>query len=275
METTLAEEVSKLSDLLDLGFLQDEEYQVRKKEIELKYSSTTSPDPSQYPPTPIPSNNTPTQAVRSRAIPTQSIAETPKTNVVSGTDLFPTSYPVNIPSVDFSTTDDIVWSTNSGSKSDSLVVSNDGKIVVNKGPSAGSLNIIRAEKGWDKGIHRWKIYIEIMEPDSVVIIGVGRPTINRNTHVGGGSNGWGYICNGQKIFCNSAMKYEPEGYKQGDVIGVVVDCDEGTITFHRNDKAFPCAFRDVKGLVYPVLSVPGPLKGASSKIFPCLRLLEF
>jgi len=160
-----------------------------------------------------------------------------------------------------STEPTLQWSTNSSLRSDTLHVISNGKGIINKGPSGGCLNICRGTLGWNDGVHQWKVYIHTLPANSLVIIGISRSDIYRNTYVGGGNNGWGYISNGSKVYCDAVMKYEPKGFHQGDVVGVEVDFTAGTLKFFRNGADLGVAFRGISNSVFPAISVPGPEKG--------------
>jgi len=72
--------------------------------------------------------------------------------------------------------------------------------------------------------------------------------------------GWGYGVGSAQKFKNQNGT-ETTGYgrtcNQGDVIGVRLDCDAGTIEFYVNGVSQGIAFRDVRGPVRPCVSIYG------------------
>lgn len=62
---------------------------------------------------------------------------------------------------------------------------------------------------------------------------------------------------GQKIHRNRVEEYS-NGFSRGDIVGVHVDLNAGTLEFSRNGKMLGIAFNDVKGPLTPCISL---LKG--------------
>eukprot|EP01125_Pyxidicula_operculata_P010447 TRINITY_DN3430_c0_g1_i3.p1 TRINITY_DN3430_c0_g1~~TRINITY_DN3430_c0_g1_i3.p1 ORF type:complete len:260 (+),score=62.88 TRINITY_DN3430_c0_g1_i3:104-883(+) len=259
----MEEELLSLKDLLDLGFIQPGEYEERKLEIQQKYGkgSNTSNSPN-------------TQTNSNENVPV--LVKTPNVqsnNSNNTTELDDTPVPY-VPIGKLSPTEyDLAWDSTTGSKSDNLAVKSNGRRLVNKGVSAGCLNIGRAVSGFESGVHCWRILIEKIDPGATVIVGICRASVTRTTHVGAGGNGWGFVSTGQKIFCGSIMKYSETGFKEGDVVGVSVDFNEGKVKFFVNDEDLGYAFSGIQGTIFPAVSVPGPEKGGMSKIIPCLTFV--
>jgi hypothetical protein len=53
------------------------------------------------------------------------------------------------------------------------------------------------------------------------------------TYVGGNADSWGYYANGNKYNNNSGTSYGAS-YTTGDVVGIALDVDAGTLTFYKN-----------------------------------------
>ena len=93
-----------------------------------------------------------------------------------------------------------------------------------------------------------------------IVVGVtsGPTTSSMQTHLGASAREWGMTClSGQKIHRNKVEEYSG-GFARGDVVGVHVDLNAGTLEFSKNGKMLGFAFTDVKGPLTPCISL---LKG--------------
>jgi hypothetical protein len=73
---------------------------------------------------------------------------------------------------------------------------------------------------------------------------------------------YGYYTNGQKINNNTFTTYGAS-YATGDVIGIALDMDSGTITFYKNNTSQGTAFTGLSGTKYPAL---GGFSASSSTV---------
>lgn len=79
-----------------------------------------------------------------------------------------------------------------------------------------------------------------------------------STHLGQNQKEWGLTClSGQKIHKNRVEEYTG-CFARGDVVGVHVDLNQGTLEFSKNGKMLGVAYHDVKGPLSPCISL---LKG--------------
>ncbi len=93
-----------------------------------------------------------------------------------------------------------------------------------------------------------------------IVVGVtAAPTgTSMQTHLGASAREWGLTgLSGQKIHKNRVEEYSGN-FAKGDVIGVHVDLNQGTIEFSKNGKMLGLAYTDVKGPLSPCISL---LKG--------------
>lgn len=114
----MEEELTKLQDLLDMGFLQEEEYEERKTEIISKYKAQPAP-PKQNVSTSStqPTNHTSTSPVAKEEELWRSNEEVRNYTFTRGTFL--------------STVHDLTWDTQNGSRSKGLIIVDDGRTVIN------------------------------------------------------------------------------------------------------------------------------------------------
>lgn len=84
-----------------------------------------------------------------------------------------------------------------------------------------------------------KWYWELNQVDaSDSMNGVGNASAVLNNPPGQDTNGWGYFFNGQQ-YNNAILTAYGSSFTNGDVIGVALDADAGTVTFYKNNVAQP------------------------------------
>ena len=75
-----------------------------------------------------------------------------------------------------------------------------------------------------------------------------------STFLGGDDYGWGYIGDRALYHKRSKVKVYGERFGQGDVIGVKLDLDKGTLSFSRNNEDLGVAFTGLTGELYPAVA---------------------
>jgi hypothetical protein len=70
-------------------------------------------------------------------------------------------------------------------------------------------------------------------------------------------NGYGYSGDGNKLNNNTGTAYGAT-YTTGDVIGIALDMDAGTLTFYKNNTSQGVAFSGLSGTFMPAFSAAGP-----------------
>ena len=123
-----------------------------------------------------------------------------------------------------------------------------------------------AMEGYATGQHFWEIQIEKSSNGNSgtyeMFVGVGEDKMTtKNSFVGQqcsskGRRGWGYYSRGQK-YSGSGYSYGTTYGKKGDVIGVMLDMDNGTLGFTVNGKD--------QGIAFTTLTT-------SKKLYPCVSL---
>jgi hypothetical protein len=80
-------------------------------------------------------------------------------------------------------------------------------------------------------------------------VGVTNSLSNLGTYIGADANGWGYIASGSKS--NNGETAYGSSWTSGDIIGVALNMDAGTITFYKNNVSQGTAFSGLSGTLFP------------------------
>jgi len=87
-----------------------------------------------------------------------------------------------------------------------------------------------------------------------IFVGVASSSADLSTFLGGCPCGWGFIGE-QAIYHNrEKVKIYGEAFNAGDVVGVVLDLNNGTLSFSRNGKMLGIAFDKIYGEVFPAVA---------------------
>lgn len=111
------------------------------------------------------------------------------------------------------------------------------------------------------GVHKWEVVIEKTTSTCNIMIGVCEQHQQLTAYPGGADHnaaGWSYYgCAPGYVYHNSRNKDYGEPFRIGDVIGVVLDMDEGTLSFSKNGSDFGIAFStELLGKeLYPAISL--------------------
>lgn len=90
---------------------------------------------------------------------------------------------------------------------------------------------------------------------SGMMLGIGNSSAPLNNFAGFDNNGWGYYQTGSK-FHTSTGAYGAS-YTTGDVIGVALDMDTGSLAFYKNGVSQGVAYTGVTGTIYPLFTFKG------------------
>lgn len=165
---------------------------------------------------------------------------------------------------------------NPDDRSLNIFVKDDDPFTFHRHPVAQSTDCIRARTGYTKGLHVWEITWNVRQRGTHAMVGVA--TKNAPLHCAGyhsliGSNneswGWDLIRNklyhNLKVTSHSGYLIAPsypailenpgEPFTVPDSFLVILDMDEGTLSFAAGGKYFGVAFRNLKGQkLYPAIS---------------------
>ena len=127
--------------------------------------------------------------------------------------------------------------------------------------SGGNLTASNGSATWDSvkstiGVSSGKWYWEMTATTlgSGQFMGVAPTGDSNTTYVGAGSNSYSYLSiNGNKYNNNSATAYATS-WSAGNVIGVALDMDAGTIKFFKNNTDLGQAYSGITGTQYAMCS---------------------
>jgi hypothetical protein len=109
------------------------------------------------------------------------------------------------------------------------------------------------------GVSTGKWYWEATLTSAGTDVGVGistNPAGSANSYIGGDVNSWGYYANNGNKWNNGSSSSYGATYANGDVIGIALDLDAGTLTFYKNNTSQGTAFSSLASNTYfPALSV--------------------
>jgi len=93
---------------------------------------------------------------------------------------------------------------------------------------------------------KWYCEIGIISGSSRMVgVALDTSLVTQN-YIGHAADGYGYYSSGQKYSNNSASSYGAS-YANGDVIGIALDMDGGTVTFYKNNSSQGAAFSSLSG----------------------------
>jgi len=103
------------------------------------------------------------------------------------------------------------------------------------------------------GRNCWEIRVDKSQT-AYLFIGVATKHADTATFLGGDDFGWGYIGDRALYHKRSKVKVFGERFGQGDVIGVCLDLDKGTLSFSRNGEEMGVAFDGLTGELFPAVA---------------------
>lgn len=119
---------------------------------------------------------------------------------------------------------------------------------------ATSCGLVRASLGVASGKWYWEVKCLSSTGLETYDIGICNAFASLAGYVGNDANGWGYSGYDGKKNNNGAGSAYGATYTANDIIGVALDMDNGTITFHKNGVSQGQAFSGLSGVVFPAVS---------------------
>jgi hypothetical protein len=120
--------------------------------------------------------------------------------------------------------------------------------------------------GMSSGKWYWEVTATNVNASLSAIGIIGQPPASLTVDLRTPSNGYCYISNGNKGNNNTTSSYGAT-YTSGDVIGIALDMDAGTLVFYKNNSSQGTAYSSLTGTFTPALS---DLSGSSSgAVFDC------
>ncbi|XP_075044294.1 SPRY domain-containing SOCS box protein 3-like [Mixophyes fleayi] len=127
---------------------------------------------------------------------------------------------------------------------------------------------VRGDTGFLQGEHYWEV--EFLEPPSGLSVMVGVGTSRAALHAGSfqfvnllgvDAESWGLSYKGTIWHGGSSRRYTEPFYREGTVIGVHLNMEEGTLTFYRDRQSLGLAFTGLHKVqlpLYPMVSSTSP-----------------
>ncbi|XP_041701274.1 SPRY domain-containing SOCS box protein 1 [Coregonus clupeaformis] len=160
-------------------------------------------------------------------------------------------------------------SWNNNDRSLNIFVKDDNKLVFHRHPVAQSTDAIRACIGYTRGLHVWEISWAMRQRGTHAVVGVATGdaplhSVGYTALVGNNHESWGWDLGRNKLHHdgkNQPSKAYPaflepdETFLVPDSFLVVLDMDEGTLSYIVDGQYLGVAFRGLKGRkLYPVVS---------------------
>ena len=122
----------------------------------------------------------------------------------------------------------------------------------------------------------WEIRIN-QSSTAYVFIGVATSQADLHTFLGGCGSGWGFIGEQALYHNREKVKIYGESFSSGDVIGVTLDLNAGTLSFTKNKKNLGVAFDKVGIKYYEAIFnfLQFPFVAALWRAVSCSCLLQY
>jgi hypothetical protein len=128
---------------------------------------------------------------------------------------------------------------------------NNGNLRLNNNFTGTPYPSCRATFGVSSGKWYWEINCTTISGNSPAV-GIATAQANINTYLGGDAYSWAYIlATGAKGTANNTALTYGAAVASGDVVGVALDMDAGTLTFYKNNVSQGVAFSSLSGTMFP------------------------
>nr|XP_023014826.1 protein gustavus isoform X1 [Leptinotarsa decemlineata] len=161
------------------------------------------------------------------------------------------------------------YSWNQDDRSLNIFVKEDDKLTFHRHPVAQSTDCIRGKVGLTKGMHCWEVCWSTRQRGTHAVVGVATAeaplhSVGYQSLVGSTDTSWGWDLGRNKLYHDSknspgvtypALLKPDETFIVPDKFLVVLDMDEGTLSFVVDGQYLGVAFRGLKGRkLYPIVS---------------------
>ncbi|XP_013393580.1 SPRY domain-containing SOCS box protein 1 [Lingula anatina] len=158
---------------------------------------------------------------------------------------------------------------NPDDRSLNIFVKDDDKLTFHRHPVAQSTDCIRGRVGYTRGLHVWEVVWSARQRGTHAVVGVATADaplhcVGYQSLVGSNCESWGWDLTRNKLYHdvknNPSVTYpniynSDETFTVPDAFYVVLDMDEGTMSFIVNGQYLGVAFRGLKGKkLYPIVS---------------------
>ncbi|XP_052319453.1 SPRY domain-containing SOCS box protein 4-like isoform X2 [Oncorhynchus keta] len=153
-----------------------------------------------------------------------------------------------------------------------VFIKEEDKLTFHRHPVAQSTDCIRGQVGYTRGLHVWRIHWPVRQRGTHAVVGVATAdaplhSVGYMALVGSDSESWGWDLGRNRLYHDSKNRaqaslpsypcfLEPEeAFVLPDALLVVLDMDEGTLSFTVDGQYLGVAFRGLKGKkLYPIVS---------------------
>lgn len=108
-------------------------------------------------------------------------------------------------------------------------------------------------RSFSSGVTHWDIRIN-SSSTAYVFVGVASSAADLSSFLGGCNQGWGFIGEQALYHNREKVKVYGESFVSGDIVGVTLDLNQGTMSFSRNHKSMGVAFDKIFGELYPAVA---------------------
>ncbi|XP_035276619.1 SPRY domain-containing SOCS box protein 4-like [Anguilla anguilla] len=161
---------------------------------------------------------------------------------------------------------------NPDDRSLNVFVKDDDRLTFHRHPVAQSTDCIRGRVGHTRGLHAWRVHWPSRQRGTHAVVGVATAaaplhSVGYTSLVGSDGESWGWDLGRNKLYHDSKNQppaapptypafLEPdEAFVLPDALVVVLDMDEGTLSFMVDGQYLGVAFRGLKGKkLYPIVS---------------------
>lgn len=161
-------------------------------------------------------------------------------------------------------------SWNAEDRSLNIFVKDDDKMTFHRHPVAQSTDCIRGRTGFTRGLHVWEIHWSTRQRGTHAVVGVATKEaplhcVGYTSLVGSNAESWGWDLGRNKLYHDTkntaagivypSTLNSDENFVVPDSFLIVLDMDEGTLSFIVDGQYLGVAFRGLKGKkLYPIVS---------------------
>lgn len=112
----------------------------------------------------------------------------------------------------------------------------------------------RANVRMTSGIHRWDVHIDRCISKNI-FVGVATREARLDNYVGCDAYGWAFLANKAVWHGKAKLKNYGELFRTGDTVTVILDLENGTLSYCLNDRPLGVAIDGLVGPLYPAFSL--------------------
>lgn len=112
---------------------------------------------------------------------------------------------------------------------------------------------VLGSRAFSSGVNHWEIRVN-QSSTAYVFVGVATSAADLGSFLGGCEHGWGFIGEQALYHNREKVKVYGEPFSSGDVVGITLDLDAGTLSFSKNSKNLGVAFDKIFGELYPAVA---------------------